>query len=139
MTPWDKDKVRGMFLSPEGSYVHPDTGEPLAKSKGGIWKPSPMRTKTLQEYHDFLEENLNLEVLDPQRTLTFKLVMGKSLPSEVADLLNVRSGLDSLSYSLGADGFSLDLNFNNKPPALMELGVGMRDMGPSLNSLASIR
>jgi hypothetical protein len=85
-----------------------------------------------------LEENLNLEVLDPQRTLSFKLVMGKSLPTEVSNLLNVRNGLDSLSYSLGADGFSLDLNFNNKPPALKDLGVAMRDMGPTV-SLASMR
>ena len=118
VTPWDADKVRALFLSTDGD---------------------PIRTQTLQEYHDFLEENLNLEVLDPQRTLSFKLVMGKNLPSEVSDLLNVRNGLDSLSYSLGADGFSLDLNFNNKPPALIELGVGMRDIGPSLSSLASIR
>ena len=117
VTPWDADKVRALFLSTDGD---------------------PIRAKTLREYHDFLEENLNLEVLDPQRTLSFKLVMGKSLPTEVSDLLNVRNGLDSLSYSLGADGFSLDLNFNNKPPALKDLGVAMRDMGPTV-SLASMR
>jgi hypothetical protein len=117
VTPWDADKVRALFLSTDGN---------------------PIRAKTLREYHDFLEENLSLEVLDPQRTLSFKLVMGKSLPTEVSDLLNVRNGLDSLSYSLGADGFSLDLNFNNKPPALKDLGVAMRDMGPTV-SLASLR
>jgi hypothetical protein len=98
----------------------------------------PIRAKTLQEYHDFLEENLNMEVLDPLKTLSFKLVMGKSLPSEVSSLLNVRNGLDSLSYSLGADGFSLDLNFTNKPPVLMELGIGMGDMGPMFGSGSSI-
>ena len=117
VTPWDADKVRALFLSTDGD---------------------PLRAKTLREYHDFLEENLNLEVLDPQRTLSFKLVMGKSLPTEVSDLLNVRNGLDSLSYSLGADGFSLDLNFNNKPPTLKNLEVAMRDMGPTA-SLASMR
>jgi len=117
MTPWDADKVRAMFLSTDGD---------------------PIRAQTLQEYHDFLEENLNLEVLDPQRTLSFKLVMGKILPSEVSDLLTVRNGLNSLSYSLGADGFSLGLDFNNKPPALMELGVGMRNMGAMLGSGSSI-
>jgi hypothetical protein len=121
VTPWSADKVQSLILSTDGD---------------------PIRAKTLQEHHDFLEENLNMEVLDPQRTLSFKLIMGKDLPSEVSSLLNVRNGLNSLSYSLGADGFSLDLNFTNKPPALQELGVGMRDMGPmfgSGNSIASMR
>jgi hypothetical protein len=117
ITPWSADKVRALFLSTDGD---------------------PIRAKTLQEYHDFLEENLNMEVLDPLKTLSFKLVMGKSLPSEVSSLLNVRNGLDSLSYSLGADGFSLDLNFTNKPPVLMELGIGMGDMGPMFGSGSSI-
>jgi hypothetical protein len=117
VTPWDAGQVRALFLSTDGD---------------------PIRAKTLQEYHDLLEENLNLEVLDPQRSISFKLVTGKSLPSAVSSLLNIRNGLDSLSYSLGADGFSLDLNFNNKPPALKDLEVGMRDIGPMV-SLASMR
>ena len=117
VTPWSADKVRALFLSTDGD---------------------PIRAKTLQEYHDLLEENLNMEVLDPQKTLSFKLVMGKSLPSEVSSLLNVRNGLDSLSYSLGADGFSLDLNFTNKPPVLMELEIGMGDMGPMFGSGSSV-
>ena len=99
----------------------------------------PIRATYLKDYHDFLEENLNIEVLEPVKTLSFKLVMGKKLPEKLTRLLNVRNGLNSLSYSLDANGFSMDINFSNKPPVLPELAVTMRNLGPAMTNNNSIQ
>jgi hypothetical protein len=123
-TPWTPEQIRILSLT------------------SGSGSNNPIRTTYLKDYHDFLEDNLNIQVLEPVKTLSFKLVMGKSLPESVTKILNVRNGLNSLSYSLDANGFSMDINFSNKPPVLPELAVTMRNLGPAMtnnNSLQSQR
>ena len=78
-------------------------------------------------------------MLEPVKTLSFKLVMGQTLPSSVAGTLNVKNGLNSLSYSLDTNGFSMDVNFSSKPPVLPELAVMMRDLGPAMTNNNSIQ
>ena len=63
--------------------------------------------------------------------------MGKKLPAAVSKLLSVRNGLVAFSYSIGADGFTIGLNFSDRPPTLPELGVAMRDMGPAFSNPTS--
>ena len=123
-TPWTPEQIRILSLVP------------------GSDPSNPIRAAYLKDYHDFLEENLNIQVLEPVKTLSFKLVMGQKIPGSVRDILNVRNGLNSLSYSLDANGFSMDANFSNKPPVLPELAVTMRNLGPAMtnnNSLQSLK
>jgi hypothetical protein len=95
--------------------------------------------QTLKEHHDFVEENIKIEVLEPVKSLSFKLAMGKNLPAAVSKLLTVRNGLSSFSYSIGADGFAIGLNFSDRPPTLPELETTMRDMGPAFSNPNSIQ
>ena len=112
-TPFTAEQIRLLLLSTDGD---------------------PIRTKTLKEYHDFLEENIKIEVLEPVKNLSFKLAMGKNLPPAVSKLLTVRNGLSSFSYSIGSGGFTIGLNFSDRPPTLPELGVSMKDMGPAFSN-----
>jgi len=115
-TPFTAEQIRLLLLSTDGD---------------------PIRTKTLKEYHDFLEENIKIEVLEPVKNLSFKLAMGKNLPPAVSKLLTVRNGLSSFSYSIGSGGFTIGLNFSDRPPTLPELGVSMKDMGPAFSNPSS--
>lgn len=115
-TNFTPEQIRNIILTTDGSKIF---------------------ARTLREYHDFLEENIKIEVLEPVKNLSFKLAMGKKLPAAVSNLLTVRNGLGSFSYSIGANGFTIGLNFNDRPPTLPELEVTMRDLGPAFSNPTS--
>jgi len=86
-------------------------------------------------YHDLIKSLSLVSNLKPAHQLTFEIIGDASAINSFKDTLKPASGLSSLSFSLGQDGFRTDVSYASIPAKMPKGEAILNKINPRLNKL----